>query len=337
MRPVAKSIGGHYPTPDRVATYLRSWLVPGTGMGEIRALDPCCGTGHALSLMSRGFTPPLCTVGVELNRERALIAHEVLSRALHVDAFKIRCTHQAFSVVFLNPPYDDDAGGRREEEHFLKQTLPYLAPTGILLYLIPLSRLLHPRICTLLTTWCTDLTVLRFPSPEYEVFKQGIVIGVRKARGERNPAAAGVLARDAYSAPTLSDRPLRRYTLPHITSPWDLTSLDIDPVEAQRLLRLHSPLWQSPEAQYYCADHTPRTCHPLLPPRKAHVATLTAAGLLNNAVIDGPAGPQVLKGSIRKQFQVDAVRSDEDKTVMREQLQITIKIIDARGVITTLT
>ena len=67
------------------------------------------------------------------------------------------------------------------------------------------------------------------------------------------------------------------------------------------------------------------------------MATLTAAGLLNNAVIDGPSGPQVLKGSIRKQFQVDAARSDEDKTVMREQLQITIKIIDARGIITTLT
>ena len=107
--------------------------------------------------------------------------------------------------------------------------------------------------------------------------------------------------------------------------------------QVQRLLRAYSPLWQTPEAHYYCADHTARTCHPLLPPRKAHVATLTAAGLLNNAVIDGPAGLQVLKGSIRKQFQVDLARSDEDKTVMREQLLITIKVIDTHGVITTLT
>jgi hypothetical protein len=179
--------------------------------------------------------------------------------------------------------------------------------------------------------------VLRFPSPEYEVFRQGIVLGLRKARGERNPVAAGVLEREVYTAPALSPRPLRIYTLPRISTPWDLTSLEIDPVEAQRLLRAHSPLWQTPEAHYYCADHPTRTCHPLLPPRKAHVATLTAAGLLNNAVIDGPAGPQVLKGSIRKQFQVDPTRSDEDKTVMREHLQITIKVIDASGVITTLT
>jgi hypothetical protein len=179
--------------------------------------------------------------------------------------------------------------------------------------------------------------VLRFPDPEYAPFKQGIVLGVRKARGERSPAAAGNLAREVSSAPALSDRPLRRYTLPRLTTPWEILSLEIDPIEAQRFLRQHSPLWQTPEAQYYCADHTPRTCRPLLPPRKAHVATLTAAGLLNNAVVDGPAGLQVLKGSIRKQFAVDATRSDEAKTVMREQLQITIKIIDARGVITTLT
>jgi SAM-dependent methyltransferase len=337
MRLVAKAIGGYYPTPDRVASVLASWLVSSTGPGEIRALDPCCGTGRALDLMTQRLSTPCYTVGVELNRERAAEAQRILSRALHADVFKIRCTHQAFSLLFLNPPYDDDAGGRREEEHFLKQTLAYLAPKGILVYLIPLSRLAHPRICTLLTTWCTDLTVLRFPSPEYEVFKQGIVLGTRKARGERNPTAAGMLERDVYTAPALSARPLRVYTLPRISTSWDLTSLEIDPVEAQRLLRAYSPLWQTPEAHYYCTDYTTRRCHPLLPPRKAHVATLTAAGLLNNAVIDGPAGPQVLKGSIRKQFQVDLARSDEDKTVMREQLLITIKVIDTHGIITTLT
>ena len=74
-----------------------------------------------------------------------------------------------------------------------------------------------------------------------------------------------------------------------------------------------------------------RTCHPLLPPRKAHVATLTAAGLVEQCRDRWSVGPQVLKGSIRKQFQVDPTRSDEDKTVMREQLQITIKVIDTHG------
>jgi tRNA1(Val) A37 N6-methylase TrmN6 len=112
MRQAAKAIGGYYPTPDRVAAFLASWLVSSTGPGEIRALDPCCGTGRALDLVTQDLSPPLRTVGVELNRERAAEAQRILSRALHADVFKIRCTHQAFSLLFLNPPYDDDAGGR---------------------------------------------------------------------------------------------------------------------------------------------------------------------------------------------------------------------------------
>ena len=128
--------------------------------------------------MTEDLSTPLCTVGVELNRERAADGAERTSPAPCTPMSSRFAVHiRRFRLLFLNPPYDDDAGGRREEEHFLKQTLAYLAPKGILVYLIPLSRLAHPRICTLLTTWCTDLTVLRFPSPEYEVFKQGIVLG----------------------------------------------------------------------------------------------------------------------------------------------------------------
>ena len=44
----------------------------------------------------------------------------------------------------------------------------------------------------------------------------------------------------------------------------------------------------------------------------------------------------MLKGSIRKQFRVDVERSSEEKIVEREHLQMTIKVIDRTGVITTL-
>ena len=99
---------------------------------------------------------------------------------------------------------------------------------------------------------------------------------------------------------------------------------------------VHSPLWHTPEAYDYFTDTQQQECHPLLPPHKVHVATLAAAGLLNNAILDGPEVPLVLKGSIRKHFRVDVDRSSDEKLVEREQLQITIKVIDRAGVITTL-
>ena len=47
MRAAAKAIGGYYPTPERVAAWLANYLTARAGAGELRAFDPCCGTGRA--------------------------------------------------------------------------------------------------------------------------------------------------------------------------------------------------------------------------------------------------------------------------------------------------
>jgi hypothetical protein len=336
MRLRAKITGGYYPTPERVTQWLRAWLRAENGRGELRVCDPCCGTGRALVDVTRTLPASLVTIGVEIHSGRAREAQDVLTRVVSADVQTVRCTSGAFSLVFLNPPYDDDAAGRREEAAFLRQALPWLAPRGVLVYLIPVQRLLHREIATLLTTWCSDLTVLRFPDPEYAQFSQAVVLGRKKARGMRDPAAAGHFAQQVLGAPALESTPLLRYALPRLTQAWDLTSEQMDPVAAQQLIRQHSPLWQTPEAHYYFGTTSTQMCRPLLPPRKAHVATLAAAGLLNNAVLTGPGGPRLLKGSVRKQFRPDLARSDDHKTVEREQVVITLKVIDATGEITTL-
>ena len=336
MRERGKVTGGYFPTPERVTGSIAAHLVATRGKGEIRLCDPCCGMGHALHTLSRTLPDPVVTIGVELHADRAAVAQESLTRVVHADAYKLRCTHQAFSVLFVNPPYDHDAAGRRQEETFLSHTLPYLAPGGVLIAILPIARMAHRRVCTLVTTWCTDVHVVRFPDPEYAAFTQAVLFGVKRARGERNAMAAGALAGRIMSAPSLGSQPVRTYRVPRLSSSWELTSLEIDPYAACALVRAQSPLWQTPEAQDYFTDVRSHECHPLLPPRKAHVATLAAAGLLNNAIIDGPDGPLVLKGSIRKQFRVDAERSSEEKIVEREHLQMTIKVIDRTGVITTL-
>ena len=299
--------------------------------------DPCCGTGKALADVTRLLVAPVVTVGVEMHTGRAREAQDVLTRVVAADVKTVHCTPGAFSLLFLNPPYDDDATGRREEAAFLRYTLPWLAARGVLVYLIPVQRLLHRQIVTLLTTWCSDLTVVRFPEPEYAQFSQAIVFGRKKPRGVRDPVAAGHFAQQVLTAPPLDATPLSRYRLPRLTQAWELTTALVDPVAAQQMVRQHSPLWQTPEAQYYFGTTASQTCRPLLPPRKAHVATLAAAGLLNNAVLTGPDGPRILKGSVRKQFRPDLARSDDHKTVEREQVVITLKVIDATGAITTLT
>jgi hypothetical protein len=336
MRNAAKAIGGYYPTPERVSHLLSRCLTSASGKGELRTFDPCCGTGAALVNLTANLTPSPITVGVELNAERSRLAQDLLTRALHADIFKVRCTHSSFSLMLLNPPYDEDASGGRQELSFLKHTLPYLVTGGILIYIIPLVRLLDPKICSLLTSWFKDLRVFRFPNPEFQDFKQAVVLGYKKDRGERSEAAAKDFARTALSAPPLAESDLPSYVVPRVEGKWEIASLEIDPQEAQETVRQRSPLWETPEALRYFRDTTSRTCQPLLPPRKAHVATLAAAGLLNNAVIEGPKGKKVLKGSVRKVFVKDKEKSTDNKTVEREQLIITVKVIDEAGDITAI-
>jgi hypothetical protein len=52
---------------------------------------------------------------------------------------------------------DDDAAGSRQEETFLSHTLPYLASGGVLIAILPIARMVHRRVCTLVTT-CSGST-----------------------------------------------------------------------------------------------------------------------------------------------------------------------------------
>ena len=62
MRAAAKAIGGYYPTPERVAAWLANYLTARAGAGELRAFDPCCGTGRALLDVTRGLSAGCITV-----------------------------------------------------------------------------------------------------------------------------------------------------------------------------------------------------------------------------------------------------------------------------------
>lgn len=215
MRLAGRIKMGYYPTPPRVVAMLSTWF----GSSQpFAALDPCCGEGRALAdfLQCRHGA---AGYGVELDRARAMEARRRLRRVLHTDAFFIRTSHEAFSLLWLNPPYDtgEAEDGRRErlEVRFLRDMHVYLKPGGVLIYIIPEEQLTE-KVAKMLTYRFSDLRAFRFPDPEFGEYGQVVVLGGKKPAPAAEPESAEALARAATDGalPPLEPAPDPAYAIP---------------------------------------------------------------------------------------------------------------------------
>ena len=137
MRLVGQVKMGYYPTPltvvERVKTFIKA-------TGKACFLDPCCGEGLALERLALSFGAK--TYGIEIDKARAKKAKELLGNVLKCGYEQAFVSNSAFSLLFLNPPYDWEAGdesNERKEKVFLKNTVKYLQPLGLLVGGVPVE------------------------------------------------------------------------------------------------------------------------------------------------------------------------------------------------------
>ena len=189
MRLEAQAKGGYYPTPDRVVDLIADLIRIPNGnyyrnMETLRILDPCCGAGNALYRLAEGLNRPnavsIETYGVELHRDRAVEAERHLDRALASDLFATSIANGAFGLLYLNPPYDFDSGGRQADRARLPDAdcTRYLAEEGLLVFIVPRQRLAVSA--RYLSTHYGRMQCWAFPDPEREVFDQVALFGYRK-------------------------------------------------------------------------------------------------------------------------------------------------------------
>ena len=207
---------GYYPTdPDNISLILNGIRFPEGVITNL--LDPCCGCGKALRQIAQGNN--CFTYGVELDEHRAEEAQTRLHRVGFGSFFYSKISHEAFHLLFLNPPYLsvlNESGGRaRHEKRFLIESLGALAMGGLLVYIIPYYRL-TPDICRVLVDNFENLGLWRFTDGEFKKFKQVAVLGTRKKRDVEPQDAQWLewFAAHPASIPPLAELPEGRYTLP---------------------------------------------------------------------------------------------------------------------------
>ena len=178
---------GFVATPPRQGEYLRSLLV---FEGEAAALDPTCGEGLILKQLTEVREESdfnIHTYGVELDKRRAELATDVLQTVVQAPIESMIISNDAFSFVFLNPPYDhtmlgmgDDKTERKEYTELVRGTR-YLASGGIMMYIIPSYRFSDKKISRFLASYFEDIAITRFTDEDYPDYRQCTFIGRKKA------------------------------------------------------------------------------------------------------------------------------------------------------------
>jgi len=343
MRLAAQAKMGYYPTPDRVTQIIIKHLTRKQD-GIIRILDPCAGEGTAVNIVGNHLKAQ--TYGIEIDLERGRKAKEIMTKCLVTDYSNTKISRSAFSLLYLNPPYDwaakdyDIAASERYEKIFLRNTFYYLCPRGILVYLIPLKRF-DSSIARLLSYRFEQISIYRFPEVEYESFKQVIILGKLKSKTDKDDETAQYLKNCAQMkvvVPYLPDEPSIIYEVP--VSPtmknFIFKSRDIDVRE------LFEEIHQYGLFEQFHEMTTPlkmdEKIFPIMPLRHGHLAQILACGLMNGVVWDiDSKNPLLVKGITKKEVLHSVkINGDTEKHIETDQIKIIIHALNLNGDLLTI-
>ena len=334
---------GYYPTPEELTPIICKHLER-KEPGLIRIVDPCAGEGLALQVIGQHLEAE--TYGVELDRERGASARSRLTKCLVADYQAVLSGHGFAGLLYLNPPYDWSARlneidtSERYERTFLRDTIKYLAPGGILVYLIPQSRL-DMKIARLLAYRFEDIRLYRFPTFLYERFKQVVIFGRLKVKPGVDDLVRDFLAEAGQGTVLVNELPeVPEYVYQVPVSAQDrkfvFRSSQVDPVELESEILSHG-LFPDLEYALNPPGLTDRITA-LMPLRHGHMAQLIACGFVNGVVFDAKRkNPLVVKGRTKKVVETRVeTEGDQEKHIETQRLVISITAFNHLGELITI-
>nr|BBH92270.1 hypothetical protein KTA_04690 [Thermogemmatispora argillosa] len=345
-----------FPTPPHVVERIAALLTFPSGFyASARLLDPCAGDGRALALLAQRLKArfqqdygeeaycSLSTWGIEIQTSLARQARSRLDRVLHGNFFQTTLSWAGWQLVYLNPPYDwDQTSGKRLESAFLQRATRLLCTEGVLIFIIPQWVLQEREVAGYLAAQYDQLTCLRFPDPEYEQFKQVVLLARRRRAPLPARALAGELkqlsdwARAGKDMPVLPDASDSaqggpRWPIPRCP-PGEHPCFYLGRFEPDRLAKqlcwegqTARPLtgvwanrdwWQAHIPQPAAPGETETTTgwSPLHAFKPVHLALLAAAGLADRALIRAGSQRLLLKGQTWKD-QVTSVEETPEEII----------------------
>jgi hypothetical protein len=354
LEAVAKAL--YYPTPDRPTQMIGRIVRLDPESAGTALLDPCAGEGYAAAALGKLWGA--VTYGIELHQERAAMAARVMiwvrhgsyhqlavldgkGKALNPDTHEPDRAARPFGILFLNPPYDegtDETGANmRQEIEFLRATTRFLAPYGLLIYIVPRKLLRIESFRTFMRNHYSSIRAYAFPAPEVTAFDQVVVFAQRtnSTYGYGNVECFD----DPDGLPSLVDAEPYPIRVPVIAAKVDLIG---------RAPESYAPAddegaWLSQQWIAHTGEGAAHELAPLLAPRPGHQAMLLAAGALNgleltdmsggcaatcggDPVAPIPRGLLVKGGSVKTTVEIQG----EGERTVRERIASYLSVLDLK-------
>jgi len=340
MRLAAQKKMGYYPTPPEIAHIVPSFLKPDEKGKVYRLLDPCCGKGTALNIISQKLSEKyrfkkFKTYGVELDLQRYTEAQATLNHTIHADALtETRISNEYFSLLFLNPPYDWEqeseetyySNSTRYELSFLEKYTEKLRPDGILVFIVPFSFLSRYSCCSFLTSNYSHIKIFKFPAELYKPFKQ-IVIFARKQTlpyDHQLFKTISELKEEEIEEITEVTRPFYELPPSNILKEPRFTSVRFDPEQVAKEVETHGI---NIEEEINPATGLTDSIRPLMPLRKGHMALLLASGFMDG-ILEKDGKILVIKG-FTKTDKTEIEETDDEGNRVKKTIQKPKTVIRA--------
>ena len=315
---------GYYPTPETVLALIKKMVKIEGDPSQFSVIDPCCGTGEFVRAMPQGVN----TYGIELDRYRYHEAKKTVGHCCFGDALAdLKATNNAFSCLYLNPPYDwsVNMSGRPErmEYRFLRATLKYLKKGGLLIFIIPGSTL--TRCAQILSYQFKDIKVYPFPENEYKAFKQVVVFGQRRTGQDESTEKK---LKEIGDWPEWVPLPFKRldeaaekvrFTL---APSEEIKTFHSTRIEVSELKRVVTQKGAKLKDLFFIEDT--QRINTLMPLRQGHKAMLLASGFMNGE-FQKDGRWYLVKGTTKKSVIID---EQKHRRVETDKIEIVLNALD---------
>ncbi|MBN8590622.1 MAG: hypothetical protein J0M33_02645 [Anaerolineae bacterium] len=341
-RASSKAIMGYLPIEERHYPALLSLVQPATLAH--RLLDPFAGEGAFLEAAARAWN--LTPYANELDGERAAacISRFGAKQAVRCDVERLLASNNAFSVAWLNPPYDHDPllkDSKRVEFAYLRHAWKWLQDGGLALWCIYAHHITEDA-ALFLARHSRAVDVWALPGKHLGEYDQVVVAAVKGDNPHPEPLYNAILAQKAAPRPlTVQSEPVYKLPPPPTISRFVFAPDVIDPEQGLRLIQ-EGGAWKSNGFQALLDVPPPQAqIQPVVAPRPGHLALVLAAGVANGAVLDTEAhGRVAIRGKTVHveqiaRVEVEAAPGDPDrqikKTTVRLKPTTTLTLLSEGG------